>query len=144
MTVQAHNFFSPQPIKDADIFLLRYILHDWSNKGAIGILRRLREAAIPGRTKVVVIDGVLQHACKFDRKKIRGAEDIVFEGSNTKNQPPSGLLPNLGRAQARNYCLDLTYGLQLHRSLGFCLSNESTGCWGSLMDKSVPWETTSR
>ena len=143
VTVQAHNFFSPQPVKNADIFLLRYILHDWSNKGAIEILRRLREAAIPGKTKVVVIDGVLEHACKFDRKRIRGAEDIVFEGSDRKSEVPSGLLPNLGRAQARSYCLDLSYGFQL-QFLDFSLSDENIGCWPCSMGKSVPWETISR
>jgi hypothetical protein len=91
--------------------LLRYILHDWSNAKAIEILKRLREVAVPGKTKVIVVDGVIQYACKVDRKKIRGAEGIVFEGSDKKSEVPAGLLPNLGKAGARNYCLDLTCGL---------------------------------
>ena len=111
MTIQAHNFFSPQPIKDADIFILRYVLHDWPNTKAIEILKRLREAAVVGKTRVVVVDGVIQYACAVDRKKIHGAEDIVFEGSGEKSEVPAGLLPNLGKAGARNYCLDLTCGL---------------------------------
>ena len=111
VTIQAHDFFTPQPIKDADVFLLRYVLHDWSNTKAIEILEQLREAAVPGKTKVVVIDGVLQYACEIDRKKIPGAENIVFEGSDKKSEVPVGLLANLGKAQARNYRTDLTYGL---------------------------------
>ena len=118
VTIQAHDFFTPQPVNDADIFLFRYTLHDWPNTKAIEILKRLREVAIPGKTKVVVIDGVIQYACAIDRKKIQGAENIVFEGSDSKSEVPAGLLANLGRAQSRNYCLDVTYGLVLHNSLG--------------------------
>lgn len=65
----------------------------------------------------MVIDGVVQYVCAVDRKQIRGAEDIVFEGSDKKREVPSGLLPNLGRADARNYFFDLTCGLPLQRPL---------------------------
>ena len=119
VTVQAHDFFSPQPVDGADIFLLRYILHDWSNPKAIEILKRLREAAVPGKTKLVVIDGIIQYACAIDQKKIHGAEDIVFEGSDKKGEVPAGLLPNLGKAGARNYFLDLVCGL-LPRQVIYC------------------------
>lgn len=107
VTIQAHDFFAPQPVNDVDIFLLRYILHDWSDPKAIEILRRLREVAIPGKTRVVVIDGVIQHACAVDQKHIYGAEGIAFEGSDERSEVPAGLLPNLGRGGARNYLLDL-------------------------------------
>ena len=116
VTIQAHDFFTPQPVNDADIFLLRYILHDWPNSKAIEILKRLRGAAVPGKTRVVVIDGVVQYACAVDQKQIRGAEDIAFEGSDKKTDAPAGLLPNLGRAGARNYLLDLTCVSHLHDS----------------------------
>ena len=111
VTVQAHDFFSPQPINNADLFLLRYILHNWPNAKAIEILKRLREAAVPGKTKVVIIDGVTQYACAVDPKQVRGADSIVFEGSDKKSQVPAGLLPNLGRAEGRNYYLDIGCGL---------------------------------
>ncbi|KAF9646504.1 O-methyltransferase [Thelephora ganbajun] len=113
VTIQAHDFFASQPVHDADIFLLRYVLHNWSNSKAIEILKRLREAAVPRKTKVVVIDGIIKYACTVDRKQIHGAEDIVFEGSDDKNEVPAGLLSNLGRAEARNYCLDLTCGCRM-------------------------------
>jgi len=106
VTIQAHDIFAPQPVKDADIFVLRYVLHDWADSNAIKILQRLREVAIPGKTRVIVIEGVTQYACAIDRKQISGAEDIVFEESG-KSDVPVGLLPNFGRATARNYLLDL-------------------------------------
>lgn len=106
VTIQAHDFFSPQPVRDADIFLLRYILHTRMNEGAIEILKRLREAAVPGKTKIVVIDAVIQYACPVSRE-VSGADGIVFEGSDEKVKVPPGLLTNLGKAVAGNHFLDL-------------------------------------
>jgi hypothetical protein len=37
----AHNFFAEQPVRDADVYLLRWILHDWSDQYACKILRAL-------------------------------------------------------------------------------------------------------
>lgn len=36
-----HDFLTPQPVKGADVYLLRWILHDWSDKYSIQILRSL-------------------------------------------------------------------------------------------------------
>ena len=38
---QPHNFFTEQPVKGADVYLLRLILHDWADKYAIQILQNL-------------------------------------------------------------------------------------------------------
>lgn len=144
VTIQTHDFFSPQPVEDADIFLLRYILHNWSNEEAIEILERLRKVAVPGKTRIVVIDGIIQHACAVDRKKIHGAEGIVFEGSDEKCEVPAGLLPNLGRAVARNYCLDLVCVLTPSSSAWFqFFLTKTIGCWRCSMPKNVPWEIIS-
>ncbi|KAF7512644.1 hypothetical protein GJ744_000905 [Endocarpon pusillum] len=37
----AHDFFKPQPVHGADVYFLGWILHDWSDKNAISILRSL-------------------------------------------------------------------------------------------------------
>ncbi|KZT65014.1 S-adenosyl-L-methionine-dependent methyltransferase [Daedalea quercina L-15889] len=50
-----HNFFAEQPVKGADIYLLRFILHDWPDDKCIAILSRLREAMSPG-SRVLVAD----------------------------------------------------------------------------------------
>ncbi|KAG9219850.1 hypothetical protein CCMSSC00406_0009597 [Pleurotus cornucopiae] len=59
---QVHDFFSPQPIKGAAIFLLRAVLHDWPDKFARRILLELRKAATMA-TKLVIADFVLPLAC---------------------------------------------------------------------------------
>ena len=119
VTVQAHDFFTPQPVKDADIFLLKSVLHNWPNPKVVEILKRLREAAVPGKTRVVVIGRIPRYACAVGPGQIAGTDDIVFEGSDEKREVPVGLLPNLGKGDARNYLVDLEYGL-LHRSFFGC------------------------
>jgi predicted RNA methylase len=49
----AHDFFEEQPVKDADVFFLRWILHDWSDENAIRIIRALIPALRP-ETQVVL------------------------------------------------------------------------------------------
>ena len=120
VTIQARDLFSPQTVSDADIFLLRNVLHIVSDTEANEILKRLKESAVPGKTKVVVIDGVIQYACAVDQKTIRGADDIVFEGLDKKSKV-AGLLSNLGRAEARNYYLDFVCGLLPHWVIGCSL-----------------------
>jgi trans-aconitate methyltransferase len=39
--IMAHDFFDPQPIKDADVYLFRLVFHNWSDKFCLEILRAL-------------------------------------------------------------------------------------------------------
>ena len=48
-----HDFFTEQPIKGADVYFLRWILHNWSDKYAILILKALVPALKHG-AKVIV------------------------------------------------------------------------------------------
>ncbi|KAF2757675.1 putative O-methyltransferase [Pseudovirgaria hyperparasitica] len=45
---QPYNFFMPQPVKGADVYFFRSILHDWSDKYAVQIIRNLVPAMKPG------------------------------------------------------------------------------------------------
>lgn len=58
MDFQAHDLFDEQPVKGADVYLLRLVLHDWSDKYAIMIIKALIPALKPG-VKVVVNDRVI-------------------------------------------------------------------------------------
>ncbi|EGN94261.1 hypothetical protein SERLA73DRAFT_15737, partial [Serpula lacrymans var. lacrymans S7.3] len=98
---QEHDFFAPQPIKDADVFLLRAVLHDWPDRYAKRILRRLREAAELG-TRLIIADHVLPLAfwdLPSVLANVEGAERTLA---------PAPLLPNLGKASANAYWMDLT------------------------------------
>ena len=58
VTFQAHDFFTPQPVKDADVYLFRRVFHDWPDKYAIKILQNTVPAMKNG-ARVIVIEGVL-------------------------------------------------------------------------------------
>ncbi|KAL1959679.1 hypothetical protein VTO42DRAFT_1265 [Malbranchea cinnamomea] len=51
-----HDFFQPQPVQ-ADIYLIKLILHDWPDREAVRILQALAPAMKPG-ARVVFIDYV--------------------------------------------------------------------------------------
>lgn len=52
-----HDFFEPQPIKGARAYYLHSILHDWNREDdVLTILRHVREAMIPGYSKLLIND----------------------------------------------------------------------------------------
>ena len=53
-----HDFFTPQPVKDADVYLLRMIIHDWADVDAVRILKELTEVMKEG-SRIVIMDMVL-------------------------------------------------------------------------------------
>lgn len=52
----AHDFFNPMPVQ-ADLYLIKLILHDWPDKECVEILRSLRPALKPG-AKILFVDYV--------------------------------------------------------------------------------------
>ncbi|KAL9072015.1 MAG: hypothetical protein Q9157_005248 [Trypethelium eluteriae] len=58
LTFMAHDFFTEQPVRGAAVYLLRNILHDWSDKYATKILKAL----VPALTKesiILIMDQIL-------------------------------------------------------------------------------------
>ncbi|KAJ7595702.1 O-methyltransferase [Mycena floridula] len=109
---QVHDFFTPQPIKNAAVFLLRVILHDWPDAYAQRILLRLREAATED-TKLLLADFVLPLACVDDFVVNEGSDDAVDNNFKDVQRvedtlAPAPLLANLGRASTHVYWMDLT------------------------------------
>lgn len=50
-----HNFFDDQPVKGADVYIFRWIFHNWGDQYAVKILSRLVPALKRG-AKVIVCD----------------------------------------------------------------------------------------
>ncbi|KAI5479075.1 S-adenosyl-L-methionine-dependent methyltransferase [Pseudohyphozyma bogoriensis] len=75
-----HDFFTAQPITGADVYFLRWIIHDWPDEEASAILSHLAAAASPS-TKLVLIEQII---------------DTLFwpDGAAPSNIYP--LLPTLG------------------------------------------------
>jgi hypothetical protein len=98
----AHDFFLPQPSHIAgkvDVFLLRFIVHDWAKENSIKILRNLHAAAAPGG-RLLIVDQIVSYACP--------APDIGkgIPGGNMPT-PPAPLLSNLGFANTTVYYADM-------------------------------------
>jgi len=98
VVLQAHDFFAPQPVKNASVFLLRNIMHDWPDKYCLQILQHLRDAAAPD-TRLLIIDSLIAYACEDDSlQDIPGTERPVL---------PKPLLPNMGYVATISYHADI-------------------------------------
>jgi trans-aconitate methyltransferase len=53
ITFMGHDFFEPQPVKDADVYFFRGIFHNWPDKYCIRILQNLIPALRKGSTIVI-------------------------------------------------------------------------------------------
>lgn len=68
----AHDFFQEQPVKGADVYLLRWVLHDWSDKYAVKILRNLIPALKKG-ARVLISDLCVPPPCVLSPYQERSA-----------------------------------------------------------------------
>ncbi|KAF2800469.1 putative hydroxyindole O-methyltransferase [Melanomma pulvis-pyrius CBS 109.77] len=53
LTFTAHDFFTEQPRKNADVYYFRAVLHDWSNKYVVLILKNLIPALKDGARVII-------------------------------------------------------------------------------------------
>jgi hypothetical protein len=84
-----HDFFQPNPITSASIYILRSILHDWSDAHSLKILSAIRTSAAP-ESKLIIFDGFAEHTC----------EDPNATAPALGPKPPAPLLANMGVAGA--------------------------------------------
>ncbi|KAK4443168.1 O-methyltransferase-domain-containing protein [Podospora aff. communis PSN243] len=76
---RVHDFFEEQPVKGADVYVLRQILHDWSDEYAARILRALIPALKKG-ARVVINDSVLPEHGEVDlvQERVGREYDLVM------------------------------------------------------------------
>ncbi|OQV00538.1 hypothetical protein CLAIMM_06020 [Cladophialophora immunda] len=70
---QTHNFFTPQPVRDADVYLLRFICHDYSDKYAAQILSHITPA-MGSNSRIVIVDAIMPEVGalgKFEESRAR-------------------------------------------------------------------------
>jgi hypothetical protein len=70
VTYMAHDFFTEQPVKDADIYYFRWILHDWSDKYCLKILKALIPALKSG-ARLLLSERCLEAPCTVSLAKER-------------------------------------------------------------------------
>ncbi|KAG6885985.1 hypothetical protein C0992_004742, partial [Termitomyces sp. T32_za158] len=94
-----HDFFDPQPVANASVFILKQILHDWSDPYCARILNELRAAANP-ETKLVVVDSIIAYACHDPTSESRL--------NSGYKEAPAPLLTNYGAVNVMPYLTDMT------------------------------------
>ncbi|KAI0923350.1 hypothetical protein AcW1_006336 [Taiwanofungus camphoratus] len=53
-----HNFFEENPVKHADVYLLRYVLHNWEDDLCVDILKAIRPA-LGSHSRILIADVVM-------------------------------------------------------------------------------------
>lgn len=96
-----HDFFEPQPQKSAAVYLLKQILHDWSDEYCVKILTQLRVAAAP-KTKLVLMDSIMPFACHDPGTDIKSG----IPGA-VPREAPAPLLANFGAVNEMGYNADI-------------------------------------
>ncbi|KAA1477972.1 S-adenosyl-L-methionine-dependent methyltransferase [Dentipellis sp. KUC8613] len=100
--LEAHDFFVAQPKRDVSIFLLKQIMHDWSDEYCAKILKQLRQAA-GSKTKLILVESIMPYACHDPSadsgKGIPGAVPL---------EAPAPLLANFGAVNEMGYNADMT------------------------------------
>ncbi|KAF8189596.1 hypothetical protein K438DRAFT_1936054 [Mycena galopus ATCC 62051] len=89
--ISEHNFLEPQPVKNAAAFLVRHVMHDWSDVNIITILTHLRAAAVP-TTKLVIIENIAETACAGESTHPY-VNSIPILGVLRKPAPHGGVAP---------------------------------------------------
>ncbi|KAJ6455201.1 S-adenosyl-L-methionine-dependent methyltransferase [Mycena sanguinolenta] len=98
--LEAHDFFTRQPQTDATVYLLKQILHDWSDEYCVKILKRLWDAATP-ETTLLLLGSIIPLACHDPGA--HGPEAI--KGAAPK-EAPAPLLTNYGASNDMCYTAD--------------------------------------
>lgn len=55
---RTHSFLDPQPVKDADVYFFRTVIHNWSDDDSVRILSHLVQVMKPG-ARILIMDIVL-------------------------------------------------------------------------------------
>ncbi|GAA6037636.1 hypothetical protein JCM8097_006154 [Rhodosporidiobolus ruineniae] len=64
-----HDFFTPQPVKGADVYFMRAIIHDWPDKEARTILSHLAAAASPS-SKLILCEQGYDYLSAFPPRRV--------------------------------------------------------------------------
>jgi hypothetical protein len=58
ISFQAHDFFTPQPVKGAEVYFFKHILHDWPDSHCVKIIQNIVPAMNKGG-RIIIMDGVM-------------------------------------------------------------------------------------
>ena len=77
------DFFADIPVQ-ADAYLMRWVIHDWSDDEAVAILRNVKKNARPG-ARLVLVEWVLTETPEFDEGKWMDVNMLVNAGGRERS-----------------------------------------------------------
>ncbi|KAL1941917.1 hypothetical protein VTO73DRAFT_6447 [Trametes versicolor] len=140
VTFHAQDFFEEHKpfevpgvgtVSQPAVFLARAVAHNWPDKDVQVLLSILRRAAGP-HTKLLLVDNLLPYACVDDKADIGSSSQGAVRSLVPEGSP---LLPNLGRASANGYILDIS-------KLGLFDAKERTYREMDALTQSAGWKIT--
>ncbi|KAJ5318241.1 O-methyltransferase family 2 [Penicillium atrosanguineum] len=72
-----HDFFNEQPVKDADVYMFRWVLHNWPDLHVQRILKALIPSLKPG-AKIIIFDEIMPPAGTMSLSVERYQRNIDF------------------------------------------------------------------
>ncbi|KAF7373903.1 S-adenosyl-L-methionine-dependent methyltransferase [Mycena sanguinolenta] len=102
VTLQAHDFFTPQPQTGAAVYFIKNVLHDWSDEYCVKILSQLSAAAAPAST-LLLLECLLPLATNDPSASEEGLQEA-----------PAPLLANYGGTNDMGYMLDFAMFLMFN------------------------------
>jgi SAM-dependent methyltransferase len=75
ITFQGHDFLTPNPVKDADVYFFRFVFHNWSDPYCVRILQALIPALKPG-ARILINDTALPERGEMSRWEERTLRDL--------------------------------------------------------------------
>ncbi|KAI9742267.1 MAG: hypothetical protein M1818_004167 [Claussenomyces sp. TS43310] len=93
LEIMAHDFIEQQPLKGADFYLRRWILHDLSDKYAVQILRILILALKKGSSLLISGSSLVQPGTvsPYKNRSARNSDIAVKSLQNAKNTNKNGI-----------------------------------------------------
>ncbi|KAI5920332.1 S-adenosyl-L-methionine-dependent methyltransferase [Camillea tinctor] len=88
MRFMAHDLFAPQPVQGADVYFLRWVLHNWSDKYCILILRALVPALKCG-AKIIIQETLMPEpgtVAMWKEKNLRATDLNMAAAFNSKER----------------------------------------------------------
>ena len=93
--VVAGDFFASIPV-EADAYVLRWVLHDWSDQECIRLLRNVREAMQP-KARLMIVESIIPGGSKFDMGKWMDLNMMVMATGKERTEAEfAALLKNAG------------------------------------------------
>ncbi|KXH26772.1 O-methyltransferase [Colletotrichum salicis] len=77
-TIQAHDFFTPQPLCGARAYFLHNVLHDWPDATAVDILKNIAGAMERGYSRLLIHESLISERAPLS--KVTATDMIMMAG----------------------------------------------------------------